>query len=419
MKPLKAPFPWFGGKSRAAELIWSRFGNPRHYIEAFAGSLAALLQRPTAPQLETVNDLDALLANFWRAVAADPVAVAGYADWPISEPDLHSRHRWLVEQLDNGFRELMLTDPHHFDAKIAGWWVWGLSCWIGGGWCSGLSSWNGKPFTDGEAVHQRKPHLMQHGAGGKGVHRSLPDLAGKANPGGRGVHQGLHRQRPQLNHGGGGGDGRGVHRRLHLQRPHLSTNVGGMAVQKRPALPGNGVHAKRPHLSTNVGGKGVHRRRPGPNNSGGRAGTVARQGEALVEWFEGLQERLRRVRVCCGDWSRVVTPAVLGAGGASSITAVLLDPPYSGDERAAGIYAEDSATVAAAVREWAIANGANPRLRIALCGYAGEHEMPPGWECVAWKAVGGYGSQDGPDAQRFRERVWFSPHCLRQPSLFG
>lgn len=26
-QPLKAPFPWFGGKSRAADLIWPRLGN--------------------------------------------------------------------------------------------------------------------------------------------------------------------------------------------------------------------------------------------------------------------------------------------------------------------------------------------------------------------------------------------------------
>lgn len=37
---LKAPFPWFGGKSRVAPLIWARFGEVRNYVEPFAGSLA-------------------------------------------------------------------------------------------------------------------------------------------------------------------------------------------------------------------------------------------------------------------------------------------------------------------------------------------------------------------------------------------
>lgn len=32
-------------------------------------------------------------------------------------------------------------------------------------------------------------------------------------------------------------------------------------------------------------------------------------------------------------------------------------------------------------------------MRIALCGYEGEHAMPPSWSCLSWKARGGYGSQ--------------------------
>ena len=54
---------------------------------------------------------------------------------------------------------------------------------------------------------------------------------------------------------------------------------------------------------------------------------------------------------------------------------------------------------------------------MALCGYDGEHAMPDGWECVAWKARGGYGSQGDADgsgrANSARERIWFSPYCLR------
>lgn len=34
---LKAPFPYFGGKRRVAELVWSRLGDPINYIEPFAG----------------------------------------------------------------------------------------------------------------------------------------------------------------------------------------------------------------------------------------------------------------------------------------------------------------------------------------------------------------------------------------------
>lgn len=130
---MTAPFPWFGGKRRAAPLVWPRFGDVANYVEPFAGSLAIMLARPHAAKVETVNDRDAYLANFWRAVQADPEAVERFTDYPVSEADLHARHVWLLAQTD--FRERMLTDPEYFDPKIAGWWVWGISSWIGSGWC--------------------------------------------------------------------------------------------------------------------------------------------------------------------------------------------------------------------------------------------------------------------------------------------
>lgn len=36
--------------------------------------------------------------------------------------------------------------------------------------------------------------------------------------------------------------------------------------------------------------------------------------------------------------------------------------------------------------------------------------MPDDWECVLWKAQGGY-STDGTNSAR--ERIWFSPACLK------
>jgi hypothetical protein len=135
----------------------------------------------------------------------------------------------------------------------------------------------------------------------------------------------------------------------------------------------------------------------------------------------GIAARLRGVRVTCGDWLRVTGPSVriptsLPNG---AVCGVFLDPPYVEGE--AG-YAIDSGTVAADVTAWAIAHGNDPRLRIAVCGYD-EHTAlaAHGWTPHAWKANGGFGSQgDGMGrANRHREVVWFSPHCLgaAQPSL--
>lgn len=137
-------------------------------------------------------------------------------------------------------------------------------------------------------------------------------------------------------------------------------------------------------------------------------------GRGLRDYFAALADRLRRVRVCCGDWSRVCGPTPTVKMG---LTAVFLDPPYSDSAgREGDLYAVDSATIAHDVRAWCLDRGDDPKMRIALCGYAGEHEAleSAGWSVVAWKAKGGYGSQAESvgRANAARERIWFSPHCL-------
>ena len=50
--------PWFGGKRRAAPLVWERFGAVANVVEPFFGSGAVLLGRPDwqPGMTETVND---------------------------------------------------------------------------------------------------------------------------------------------------------------------------------------------------------------------------------------------------------------------------------------------------------------------------------------------------------------------------
>lgn len=335
---MKSPFPYFGGKGRVASVIWERFGDVPNYVEPFFGSGAVLLSRPHAPGIETVNDADALLANFWRALQHDPEAVAYWADWPVNEVDLHARHAHLVDR--RAWVEEMMTDPDAYDARLAGWWVWGISQWIGSGWCS---------------VAKR------------------PTLA---------------RQLPSLGDGGSG-----VHR-----RPHLMTAGKGTNTQRGAAFPSRQL----PHL----GNAGTGDARPGM----GRGGIYA--------YFEALAERLRLVRVCCGDWSRVLGPSITQKLGT---TAIFLDPPYSLAERQGNLYAHDGDS-AADVRAWAIANGENPNLRIALAGYDTEHDMPAAWTAFHWKTPGGYGSQSDQRGRTnaTRETIWFSPSCLPapQPTIF-
>jgi DNA adenine methylase len=97
------------------------------------------------------------------------------------------------------------------------------------------------------------------------------------------------------------------------------------------------------------------------------------------------------------------------------MTGIVLDPPY-GEGEVDYSTGGNRTTIAQDVREWALANGDNPGLRIALCGYDGQHEMPSDWTVKEWRAAGGYSSTARQDTQgkanRHRERVWFSPACI-------
>ena len=315
--PLQAPFPYFGGKRKAAETVWPAFGVVDNYVEPFAGSAAMLLAAPPgATRIETINDFDGFVANFWRAIVHDPDAVAHAADWPVNEVDLMARHSWLVRHRAP-ITEQLCADPAWYDARSAGWWVWGACNWIGGGWCSG----------DGPWVHDGTSLVRKEGDAGKGINRQLPHL---------------------------GDAGKGINRQL-------------------------------------------------PDGSTPR-------GEFIRSWMRELHQRLRDVRVTCGDWGRVVKDSITTRHG---LTAVFLDPPYTkGDmDYSAGGMGQG---IADDVRQWCATNGSNPQLRIVLCGHAGEHDalLAQGWHTRTWKAGGGYARTDEAIANRQSETLWCSPHCV-------
>lgn len=173
----KTPFPWFGGKADAAPAVWEALGDVDHYVEPFAGSLAVLLRRPHEANRtyhsETVNDIDGLLCNAWRAIQHSPDATAEAASWPVCEADIHARHLALVRWREERNLERLMADPAWHDPTMAGWWMWGQSAWIGSGWCSGTGPW--VVGADGR-IEKRN--------GARGVNRKIPNVG----DGGRGVY---------------------------------------------------------------------------------------------------------------------------------------------------------------------------------------------------------------------------------------
>jgi len=60
-------FGWYGGKYSHLDWLLPLLPGCHHYCEPFAGSGAVLLNRPPA-RVETYNDLDGEVANFFRVL---------------------------------------------------------------------------------------------------------------------------------------------------------------------------------------------------------------------------------------------------------------------------------------------------------------------------------------------------------------
>ena len=396
----KAPFPYFGGKRRAAPVVWQLLGDVPHYVEPFAGSLAVLLDRPhpcNRPyHSETVNDLDGFIVNAWRAIQWAPEEVARHASWPVSEADKQARQIACLQWRDDVVLDLLAGSAEWFDPMIAGWWLYGVACQIGA--FSGDGPWTQDPKT-GRIIKQP-------------IVRTEP---------------GVNRNRAQI-----GDDGRGVNhaglREAGVSRdlPHLGSDGQGVNHAGRRET---GVSRDRAHLVSD--GQGVNR--PQLREAGVLSDEPDNEFHAmtmpgLIRWMQLLSARLRHVRIINGQWHRVVTsgaahtiPVRMGDGPAG----VFLDPPYDSVIRSKGLYqahdGADDGSVAAEVRAWCAEAGSNPKFRIVLAGYDTEHgELEQlGWTVHEWYTkgylTGGMGnvdtSEDG-GGQQHRERLWASPHCL-------
>lgn len=291
-----------------------------------------LLNRPNySGQTETVNDKDGFVCNVWRALQYAPDEVAKWCDWPVNHADLNARRKVLIAN-ERRLLGCLQSDDEWYDAKLAGYWIWAASCWIG----SGLTGMN------------EIPHIGDSGGG------------------------------------------------INTKRPHISDS-------------GTGINTKIPYISNS--GKGINTKIPYIGGSG----TIPKDAfkPELYAWFRELQERLRSVRVVCGDWTRVC-----GGNWQHKMGSVgmFFDPPYGVEDRDTNVYHHDSSTLAKDVGDWCLEHGSHPDYRIVLCGYE-EHErlLKARWTMEAWKANGGYantGNAAGKENSK-REVIYYSPYCIR------
>ena len=191
----------------------------------------------------------------------------------------------------------------------------------------------------------------------------------------------------------------------HLVNTRKLPHLGDMGHGINRELPhlgnmGHGINRKLPHLGNM--GRGINRKLPHL----GDMGRGCENKESLIrQYLQALAYRLERVRICCGDWKRVIkSPTVLFAK--QKMVGLFLDPPYSVSPDMYAVCKD----VTAEVREWCKAAGDNPNVKIALCGFEADgHDelLNHGWQKIEGKAGGsGYNKNK---ADHKRERIYLSP----------
>ena len=368
-----APFPYSGGKTRIAGRVWQELGADVYsYLEPFCGSAAVLLARPDAPgpRREIVGDLNGFVANAYRAIQADPDATARYAWWPSIHADLTARHRWLVRWGREGGLQRLMDDPGYYDAKVAGWWIWGISNWIS------ISDFCEAAFAT---------------AGAGAAANWLPQIGCHPRRRGRGV----------------------VAQRGEVAAvdwlPHFHADASGHGVMAQRG----GVGAPRdtrPGVKNVATGQGVSAAR----TSTGISVNGASGPDRWIPWFRALAARLERVYILARPWQTVLGSRTLLGDFEGHPIGIFLDPPYRTTGRQANLYAQDDGdAVFDAAWQWAKDHGDRPHFRIAICGLAGDFgELP---ERVGGSTAGATVGALGGAAARASRTRW----CCSAPTAWG
>jgi DNA adenine methylase len=102
-------FRYYGGKWKLAPWIISKFPRHQHYVEPCGGAASVLLQKPISP-IETYNDLNGDVVNFFKVLRERPEELAHMIRWTpwarqefetckvIEGDELEKARRWWMFQ---------------------------------------------------------------------------------------------------------------------------------------------------------------------------------------------------------------------------------------------------------------------------------------------------------------------------------
>lgn len=169
-----------------------------------------------------------------------------------------------------------------------------------------------------------------------------------------------------------------------------------------------------PHISDT--GKGVHSTKYCQIPFIGHDGRGVIVKTDIYETMRQLSARLRRVRVVCGDFMRI-----LGGNWQTSnwkTVGLFFDPPYCDpDIKDRRLYNHYDPEITERVEKWCLGRWQRPDHRIVVSGYDTEYRqlVDSGWTTESWKAQGGYGQigNGRGKANRHRETLFISPHCVK------
>ena len=455
------PVVRFGGKARAAPLLWRLLGPVDTFVDPLCGGVSVPLKCPYELRRVVINDRDSLVANFWRAVQFDPEAVAWWADYPTVHDDLIARREWL-RQVWPAIRDGMQLDPWLYDAQVAGVWVWAVS--------NSIDLLQPTVPTPEEreaywAAQRQGPEriagvlpymedLLEPTDGLPAVARNVPAIKPVR---GRGV---------QVQRGAADGrqplvtqrSGRGVQvQRLTGYKSSLADWGVRPHLMPQGVNASRGAHSQRRPLMTQRGGVGVQSQRDGITSWRSEQGDYEPRfktdypapgctchldpdllvdndatpfdGQRLRPWLADLCRRIYHWYVLNRDWSMVVgSKSITGLvpSNPNTICGIFFDPPYDEGESRELVYSDDSYEVAADVRRWlrtvptdrrgnptGPAPWYNPRMRIVLAGYSTDFDDLPNSKMYAWKRAGGMEVTGQSGRHKSRQEVLFAnPACL-------